>query len=45
MEHLDAVGGQAHLDALADQRVRNRVIGPADFDVVVGMHLARFLTS
>ena len=39
VEHLDAVRGEAHVDALADQRVGHRVIRAADLDVIIGMDL------
>ena len=34
-EHLDRARAQPHLDLLADQRVRNRVGGTRDLDVIV----------
>ena len=39
VEHFDAVRGEAHVDAFADQRIGHRVIRAADFNVVIGMNL------
>ncbi|WP_245274246.1 hypothetical protein [Mesorhizobium sp. L103C105A0] len=42
MEGLDHPVGEPHIHAPPDQRVRHRVEGPVDLDMVVGMHLRRF---
>src|SRR5215210_3087039 len=39
MEDLYAVCRQAHLDRLADQLVRHRVVGALDLDVIIEMNL------
>ena len=35
MEHLDGAAGQAHVDLLADERVRHRVEEARGLDVIV----------
>lgn len=42
MEELDHPVGEPHIHSPPDQRVRHRIEGPVNLDMVVGMHLRRF---